>query len=304
MASTWNGTLGFGMLMVPISLHTSVRDQDPSFKQLCPRHRRTISLRKICAGPVEGAPDEAAPLDPTSPLGRLVVFGEEHGLDPELMAFLRGEAAKTEHEVAHADLLSGYPHPKEAGKFIALSKADFENAGKPLGRSFDIMLCAPAATVDLRFYDKPYFIMPQKPEANRPYALLREALRRTGTVAIGMITMRSKQHVAAVRVMGDALLLHLMQWPRNLVTMDEFTFPQIALTEDEIGLGAKLVDAMTGSLEDADLRDQYAENVQRLIMARVAGKEEEFASVEEPATTPVTDLVAMLRSSIESRKAA
>lgn len=304
MASTWNGTLGFGMLVIPISLYTSVRDQDPSFKQLCPRHRRPISMRKVCAGPIEGAQNAAATLDPASPLTRLIAFGEEHELAAELMDFLQGQAATTEHEVAHADLLSGYPHPKEQGRFIALSKADFENAGKPLGRSFDIILCTPEASVDLRFFDKPYFMLPQKPEANRPYALLREALRRTESVAIGMITMRSKQHVAAVRVMGDALLLHLMEWPRNLVPIDEFTFPASDLTEDEIGLGAKLVDTMTAALEDADLRDRYTENVQRLIASRVDGTEEEFTTAEEPAATPMTDLLAMLRTSIESRKAA
>jgi DNA end-binding protein Ku len=303
MASTWNGTLGFGMLVIPISLHTSVRDQDPSFKQLCPRHRRPISMRKICAGPLDG-PQEAAALDPASPLARLISFGQEHELAPELFTFLRAQATSTEHEVAHADLLSGYPHPKETGKFIALSKTDFENAGKPLGRSFDIMFCTPTAAVDLRFFDKPYFMLPQKPEANRPYALLREALRQTESVAIGMITMRSKQHVAAVRVMGDALLLHLMEWPRNLVPIDEFTFPATELTEDEIAMGAKLVDAMTAALEDADLHDEYADNVQRLIAARVDGKEEEFTSAEEPAAVPVTDLLAMLRTSIDSRKAA
>jgi DNA end-binding protein Ku len=301
MASTWNGSMAFGMLVVPISLHTAVRDQDPSFKQLCPKHRRAIGQRKICAGPADGT---AAPLHPTSPLARLIAFAAENEAEPELLEFLRAQAGATEHEVAHADLLSGYPHPSKPGEFIALTKTDFENAGKPLGRQFDILFCMPTGDVDHRFYDKPYFITPQKREADRPYALLREALRSTDNVAIGMITMRSKQHVAAVRVMGDALLLHLMQWPRNLVAPDDLVFPQAELTGDEIGMAQQLVAAMAGTIEGADLRDQYTENVQRLIAARVAGKEEDFAPAEEPEATKVTDLVAMLRHSIDARKAA
>jgi DNA end-binding protein Ku len=301
MASTWTGTLGFGMLTIPISLYTSVRDQDPSFKQLCPTHRRPISQRKICAGSQDGA---APTLDSTSPLNRLLAFGEERGMEPELLAFLRAEAARTEHEVAHADLLSGYPHPGEAGAFIALTKADFEAAGKPLGRSFDIRFCVPSSEVDPRFYDRPYFITPQKPEAARAYALLREALRRSDTVAIGMITLRSKQHVAAVRVMGDALLLHLMQWPRNLVSLDDLVFPLPELSEDEIEMAQTLIKAMRGSIDGADLQDQYTENLQRLIAARAAGEEEEFTAAPEPAVSPVTDILAMLTRSIEARKAA
>lgn len=301
MASTWNGTLGFGMLVVPISLHTSVRDQNPSFKQLCPLHRRPISQRKICAGPLDGTPK---PVDAESPLGKLIAFGENYGLPDDLLEFLRTEAGRTEHEVAHADLLSGYPHPKEAGKFIALTATDFENAGKPLGRSFDVLFCMQEADVDPRYYEKPYFIMPQKPEANRPYTLLREALRRSGAVAIGTITMRSKQHVAAVRVMGDALLLQLMQRPRNLVPMEDFGFPAADLTNDEIGMALKLVEAMEGMIEDADLRDAYTENVQRLIAARAEGSEEKFTAAAEQVATPVSDLLAILRSSIDARKAA
>lgn len=301
MSSTWNGTLGFGMLVVPISLHTSVRDQNPSFKQLCPIHRRPISQRKICAGPQDGA---QKPVDADSPLGKLIAFGEEHGLPLDLLEFLRTEAGRTEHEVAHADLLSGYPHPKEAGKFIALTAKDFENAGKPLGRSFDVLFCMPEADVDPRYYEKPYFITPQKPEASRPYALLREALRRSGAVAIGTITMRSKQHVAAVRVMGDALLLQLMQRPRNLVPVEDFTFPEADLTDDEIGMAQKLIATMQGTIEGADLRDAYTDNVERLIAARAEGTEEEFTAAEEQVATPVTDLLALLRSSIDARKAA
>lgn len=301
MPSTWNGTLSFGMLVVPISLHTSVRDQNPSFKQLCPIHRRPISQRKICAGPLDGA---RKPVDTDSPLGKLIAFGEDHGLPDDLLEFLRTEAGRTEHEVAHSDLLSGYPHPKEAGKFIALTTADFENAGKPLGRGFDVLFCMQEADVDPRYFEKPYFIIPQKPEANRPYALLREALRRSGAVAIGTITMRSKQHVAAVRVMGDALLLQLMQRPRNLVPVEDFTFPEADLTDDEIGMAQKLIATMQGTIEGADLRDAYTDNVERLIAARAEGTEEEFTAAEEQVATPVTDLLALLRSSIDARKAA
>ncbi|HEX8696989.1 MAG TPA: Ku protein [Longimicrobium sp.] len=266
--STWNGSLSFGLIHLPISLYTAVRDQDVSFRQLCPVHKKPISMKRVCAGEPEGA-----------------------------------EEVETAHEVAHADLVSGFETGPD--EFVVLTKADFERAALPIGKSFDIRLCVPEAAVDLRFFDKPYLVGPQKPAAARPYALLREALRRTGMVAVGVIALKSRQQVAAIRVMGDALVLHLMHWPDELVDLGEFSFPAGAdLQEAEVGLAEQLVHSLAGSLATAGFRDEYRENLERLITARMSGEELEFETAEEPAATAVTDLVAILQASIAAKKAA
>lgn len=265
--STWNGTLSFGLIHFPVSLYTAVGDQNLSFRQLCPVHQKPISMKRFCAGEAAEAGEETA------------------------------------HEVAHADLVSGFETGPD--EFVVLTKADFERAALPIGKSFEIRLCVPEAAVDLRFFDKPYLVGPQKPAAARPYALLREALRRTGMVAAGMIALKSRQQVAALRVMGDALLLHLMHWPDELVDLGEFSFPAgTDLQDGEVALAEQLVHSLAGSLATAGFRDEYRENLERLITARMSGEELEFATAEEPAATAVTDLVAMLQASIAAKKAA
>jgi DNA end-binding protein Ku len=265
--STWNGSLSFGLIHLPISLYTAVREQDVSFRQLCPVHRKPISMKRVCAGEAEAAEGETA------------------------------------HEVAHADLVSGFETGPD--EFVVLSKDDFERAALPIGKSFEIRLCVPESSLDLRVFDKPYLVGPQKPAAARPYALLREALRRTGMAAVGVIALKSRQQVAAVRVMGDALLLHLMHWPDELVELGEFSFPAGAdLQAAEVALAEQLVHDLAGSLATAGFHDEYRENLQRLITARMSGEELEFEAAEEPSATPVTDLVAILQASIAARKAA
>lgn len=279
MASIWSGNLGFGMLIFPVSLHSGVQEQKTPLKQLCPVHRRPISMRRFCAGPAP-APGEAPAADAAQ--------------------------AAAEHEVDYGDLVSGFLYEDDDGaeRYVVLTKRDLENAGNPIGKTFDIRVCVPADSVDVRFYDKPYLVTPQKGAAERPYALLREALRRKAMVAVGLIALRSKQHMAALRVMGDALVLHLMQWPDCLTELGELRFPPAEVREDEVRCAEELIDCLAGAIATAGFRDEYRANVEELIRRRIAGEEVEFEEAAASRATPVADLAEMLRRSVAARRAA
>jgi DNA end-binding protein Ku len=263
--STWNGTLSFGLIHLPVSLFTAVREQNVKFRQLCPVHRQPISMKRVCAGPPRADPAEA-------------------------------------HEVAQADLVSGFEHAP--GKFVVVTKE--ERAASPKGKSsFDVRLFVAKDSLDPRVFGKPYLVLPQKPESAKPYALLREALSRTAMTGIGLITLSKKEQMAAVRAEGDVVLLHVMHWPDELVDLGEFTLPGAeGLREAEVALAMQLVDSLSGALATADFRDGQRERLQRLIMARAEGEEVEPEIATASASTPVTDLVALLEASIAARKAA
>jgi DNA end-binding protein Ku len=153
--STWNGTVTFGLLTIPVGLYTAVREQDLSFKQLCPAHSAPIQMKRFCT---EG-----------------------------------------QEEVAYGDLVKGYE--VGPGDFVVLREEDFEHAARPIPRTFDLQVFVSERDVDLRFFHTPYFVVP-KAEGARTYALLREAIRRAGKVGIGRIALKTKQQIAALRVLG------------------------------------------------------------------------------------------------------
>jgi DNA end-binding protein Ku len=254
--SVWNGTLGFGLLNIPVALYTSVREQDLSFKQLCPEHRVPIAMKRCCSH------DDA--------------------------------------ELAFVDLAKGFE--VAAGEYVVLTEEDMERAALPLSKSFDIRLFVPESEVDLRFFHTPYFVVP-KAEGVRTYALLREAIRRTGRLAVGKIALKTKQQIAALRVSGSALVLQLMHWPDELVA-PEFGFPGEMHDPAELALAEQLVAGFDGALAGEEWTDEYRANLERIIEARVRGEEVEFTAAPSREATDVIDLVAVLRASLAARKAA
>ena len=270
--STWNGNLVFGLVQLPVSLYTAVREERLSFKQLCPQHHQPISLRRVCPGAVaageNGSPDQPA----------------------------------VEHEVAFSDLQHGY---RLADDMVVFTSEELERI--PVARSFEIKLCVPEASVDPRFFEKPYFVGPRDGSADRPYALLREALRVTGTVAIGKIALKSREQLAALRVMGGLLLLQTMRWPAELVSVADFA--EIAGTgEDaqgaELALATQLVDNLSGSIASAGFEDEYQQMVERMITARLSGEDVGPAPQPEAESSEVASLLAMLQASLDARQAA
>jgi DNA end-binding protein Ku len=255
--STWNGTVTFGLLTIPVGLYTAVREQDLSFKQLCPTHSAPIQMKRVCTQ------------------------GQE--------------------EIAYADLVKGYE--VGPGDFVVLREEDFEHAARPIPRTFDLELFASEAEVDLRFFHTPYFVVP-KPEAARIYALLREALRSTGRVGIGRIALKTRQQVAALRVLGNALVLQLMHWPDELEPVTGYAFPDADLQPAELDLAGELIAGLAGEMGTAAFADEYRVNLQRIIEARVSGAEIDLPRAPEPEASGVVDLVAALRASLAARQAA
>lgn len=212
--------------------------------------------------------------------------------------------------LARADLVRGFekvPDNVEADNFVVLTEADLEHAALPLSRVLEIEQCVPAAELDLRFFDAAYIAVPPKKDPGGVFALLHATLASTGHVAIGRITLRTKQHLAAVRVLGAFLAVHLMHWPDELVSLQSFTPPQAEVKPAELALAQQLVGALAGDFDASRFVDQHRENVMKLIEARMAGEPDVTFEEQKEPDTAGADLMQMLAASIAvagERKAA
>ena len=107
-------------------------------------------------------------------------------------------------EVPWDEIVKGYEYEKD--RFVVLTDEDFEKAALATNKTFEIQDFAPEGDVDPRFFEKPYYLIPQK-GGERAYALLRDAMRNSGTLGIGTITLRKKQYLASIKPIGDAIIL-------------------------------------------------------------------------------------------------
>ena len=124
--------------------------------------------------------------------------------------------------VAWEDLVKGYEYEK--GRFVVLTKEDFQTAALEKCRTVDIRNFVKGEEIDDRFFETPYYLMPAK-GGERAYALLREAIRAR-RVGIATIVLREAQHLAALEVIGEAMVLTLMRFADELVDTSDFSFPR------------------------------------------------------------------------------
>jgi DNA end-binding protein Ku len=199
--------------------------------------------------------------------------------------------------VAWEDLVKGYEYEK--GKFVVLTKEDFKAAALEKHRRLDILDFVKADEIDDRYFDTRYYITPGS-GGERAYALLREALRQSHRIGIAKIILRDSQHLAAVEVIQDALVLSMMRYADELVDVSQFSFPSAdTVRKAELDMAKTLVENLAAKWEPEKYTDDYRENLMRVIKARLKGERPRLKGAEAPPNAEVVDLMERLRQSLE-----
>jgi DNA end-binding protein Ku len=206
---------------------------------------------------------------------------------------------KEDVEVPWKDIVKGYQYAKD--QYVVITDEDFEKVRVPATQTFEIRKFVPAADVEDLYFNYPYYVAPQGRSAVKGYALLRDALRATGKLAIGTIVLRQREHLAALEPAHDALVLTTMRFAHEIRQPKDLGLPASGKgwSESEMKLARQLVDTLSGEWDPADYRDTYSEALRRVIEAKVKGKEP--TAPELPARARVTDLMEALKRSLKER---
>jgi DNA end-binding protein Ku len=199
------------------------------------------------------------------------------------------------------DIVKGYEYGK--GKFVVLDDDDFKAAAIESSKTIEIMDFVSSDEIDPRYFETPYYVLPAK-GGEKAYALLREAIKRTGTVGIGKITMRTNSlHLAGLKAVDDAIVLEIMRFAGEVVDVGDFTFPSDDnIRPQELQMAEQLVGNLTGAFDPSKYVDDYRANLMKIIRAKMKGKTIEIEEPEEREGTNVVDLLARLQESLEMGK--
>ncbi len=197
--------------------------------------------------------------------------------------------------------MRGYEY--EPGKFVILTDEEIEAVPIRTARYIDIVDFIRLSEVDPVYYDKTYYLWPEK-GGEKPYIILRNAMRESGRAAVARVTMRQKEHLCLVRLVGDTLSLETMFFPDEIRSTDELHIGQleasVEIRQEETDMAAKLVDNLTAPFEPGKYHDRYREELLKLIRAKIEGREiVEAEPVPAPAGN-VVDLMERLRQSVEA----
>jgi DNA end-binding protein Ku len=205
-------------------------------------------------------------------------------------------------KVEYADLVRGYEYEK--GHYVTLSDEDFKSVSPEATQSVDIVEFVELDQINPMYFDTPYYLEPEK-KGRHAYALLRESLKDANKVGIARVVIRSREHLAALKPNGEALVLELMHFADELVEQSSFDFPALKeqVAPAELKVAKMLIDSMsTDAFEPEKFHDQYRESVMTMIDARVAGEEVSAPEAKRPAATNVVNLMDVLQRSLERSK--
>ncbi len=252
MVAIWKGSISFGLVNIPVSLQSAVRDDHIDFHM----------LEKDTLSPIQ--------------YDRI--------------------SKKTKKSVPWAKIVKGFEYEK--GKYVILSKEDFDKASVGTSKAFEITEFVPQEQIDSRFFEKPYYAIPDE-GSEAVYALLREAMVETNRVGIGRITVRNKQHLAAIKPLGNALEINLMRFAKEIIDEGEYEIPTREKPKPQaLKMAKQLIDSLTQDFDPSQYHDEYRENLEKIIKSKSKGKNFDFDQPAERQPTAVIDLMERLQQSL------
>lgn len=193
----------------------------------------------------------------------------------------------------------------EVGKdeYVMVADKELEAIKPEKGKTIDIEQFVDLDEVDPIYFDKVYFITPVE-GSSKPYKLLYEAMKKNKRIALARFVMRERQNLAAIRVLGEGLVLHTLHYADEVLDLDDSlpgTLSRAKPVEKELDVAAQLIEAMTKPLDLASYHDDYREQLEKLIERKKNGKQTvEPADDHDDAPPPrTTNLMDALRRSLQ-----
>src|SRR4051812_20419732 len=158
-------------------------------------------------------------------------------------------------EVEWKDIVKGYEIEK--GKYVVITDEDFKKASPEKTNTIDIVQFVDEKEIDSIYFEKPYYLVPDKGAA-KPYTLLLKALEKSGKVAVANCVLRNKEHIFTIKPMqGDILVLEQLRYADQINEMPDVKSTHAKVTQQEINLAIKLIDQLTDKFKPETFKDTY-----------------------------------------------
>ncbi|HEV2293392.1 MAG TPA: Ku protein [Tepidisphaeraceae bacterium] len=208
----------------------------------------------------------------------------------------------TGKEVHPEHIIKGYEFAKN--QYVVVQKEELESCAPEKSKAIEITDFVNLAEIGPIYYEKPYYLAPQSAPAGKPYRLLVEAMNKSQKVGIAKMVMHEKEHLVALRPLGDALCLEMMKFADEVVGLDEIDgIPtDVKVGERELKAAIQLVESLSTKFDPEKYHDEYRDCVMKLIHRKAKGEEIHIAPAADKKVGRATDLMAALEASLAQAK--
>jgi DNA end-binding protein Ku len=209
--------------------------------------------------------------------------------------------AETGDEVESADIIKGYQVGK--GEYLQLDPEELEAIAIESKRTIEIDEFVPRKEIDELYQNNPYYIVPDGEVGQQAFAVIREAIRQEGMVAIGKVVFTSREHIIALEARGKGMMGMTLRYPYEVRKKDEYfdDIPDEKIPKDMLELASHIVESKAGHFKPEKFEDQYEDALNELLKKKQSGQKIEAPRDREPSK--VVNLMDALRRSVETERA-
>lgn len=253
MRAIWTGTIGFGLVNIPVKLFSATESSDLDLDMLDKKDHSNIRFKRV--------------------------------------------NEKTGKEVAYENIVRAY---NLDGNYVILTDADFKQASPEKTKMIEIAEFVDEKEIDSVYFDTPYYLEPQKAGV-KAYALLRDALKKSGKAGVATFVLRSKESLALLKTSGKALMLQKIRYSQEIRNTEDLDLPGSTSKPAELKMAISLIDQLTDKFDIDKYKDTYSNELMKLIKAKSKGKK-----IVQPKMRVVhsksDDLLDQLKASLSGKK--
>jgi DNA end-binding protein Ku len=204
----------------------------------------------------------------------------------------------TRREVEWENIVKAYDYN---GKYVVVTDDDFEKASPEKSKVIEILEFVDETEIDSIFYETPYFLEPEK-SGEKAYALLRDALRKSGKVGVGNYVMRSKEALCVIKPRDNVIILNKIRFAQEIRNVNEINVPgKTTIKSGEMQMALALINQLGGKFAISKYKDTYSDELLKLIQAKAKGKKPEVSHLRV-VHSKSKDLMSQLKASLNVKK--
>lgn len=203
--------------------------------------------------------------------------------------------------VERSDLVKGYEVSKD--EYVLFDDADFDKVKLESTKTIAIDQFVDEGAIDRRYWDDPFYLVPQKGPGAEAFVVIREAMKKAGKIAIGCLVLRGRERQLALEPHGDGLVAYALRPHEELRDADPFfdDIPDVKADKDMVEIATRIINQKAADFDPARFRDRYDEALRRMVDAKRKGQG--LVTAPEPEDTNVIDLMEALKASLKGSAA-
>jgi len=211
----------------------------------------------------------AVRLYPATSAEGVITFRMIHEPSGKPIKYLKGiETDQGFEEVAEEEIIKGYEHAK--GHHVLIEPRELDDLKLEAKHTIDMARFVDLDQIDTRYFEKPYYLLPDGEQADEGYTVLRDALARTRKAAVGQLIMHGREHLVSITAHGNGLMLVILRYPHELRDAESY-FQRIdgKVDTQAVKLAVDLIEQNSGRFEPEKMPNEYARAVHELVQAKI-----------------------------------